>query len=94
MYYWNRMRIVVDVHEMKTNTIDNDVNFWLRKKNLLNLRENFLHNGFDMSEFVFLQLFSEFTVDLLTNYMHIYDPQTRKALLYALNEERRVICKY
>ncbi|MCQ2818388.1 MAG: ankyrin repeat domain-containing protein [archaeon] len=81
--------------EIKRTNIDTDVNYWLRTNQLLGLKENFMHNGFDMLEFVLLQLFSEFTVDenFLTSELHIYDDILRKKLIKALYFEKMNISK-
>ena len=75
------------------NSVDNynDIFSFLRSKNLMNFRENFIHNGFDQIEFIIIQLFSEFQFnrDILNDYLHIYNEKDQTRVLSRLYEEKR-----
>ena len=72
-----------------------DVESWLKSKGLGYLKDNFIHNGFDIFEFIIIQLFSSFMVDdnFLLERMHIYNASDRYKVKKALNDERKMICK-
>ena len=72
----------------------NDIFGFLKKLNLLWLKENFIHNGFDQVEFIMLQMFSEykFNKEILNEYLHIYNDDDKKKVLKKLFEEKKIIC--
>ena len=72
-----------------------DIESWLRSKGLINLRENFLHNGFEVFEYVIIQMFSNYQFDenIITDCLHVYNAIDRKKLRLALLEEKRNICE-
>lgn len=72
-----------------------DVEKWLRNKGLGYLKENFVHNGFEVFEYVVVQMFSSFVVDdaFLVERMHVYNGSDRFKLRKALEMERKAICK-
>lgn len=72
-----------------------DVESWLRSKSIYHLKDNFIHNGFDIFEYIIIQLFSSFIIDdsFLVERMHIYNGNDRYKLKKALNNERKILCK-
>ena len=72
----------------------NDIFSFLKKLELLNLKENFIHNGFDQIEFIMLQMFSEykFTMEILNEFLHIYNDEDKKNVLKKLYGEKKNIC--
>ena len=73
----------------------NDIFCFLRKLELFNLKENFIHNGFDQVEFIILQMFSEFKFnkEVLNEYLHIYNDEDKKKVLKKLYSEKKNICR-
>ena len=71
----------------------NDLKFFLIRYNLLNLYQNFYHNGFDMIEYVIMQMYSSFPIneDILENNFHMYDDKQRSATLKAIVSEMKKI---
>ena len=71
----------------------NDIFSFLRCKNLLAFKENFIHNGFDQIDFIIIQLFSNFgfTKEILNDYLHIYSNEDKKKVIHELYEEKRQI---
>ena len=72
----------------------NDIFAFLKKLNLLWLKENFIHNGFDQVEFIMIQMFSDyiFNKEILNEYLHIYNDEDKKKVLKKLFEEKKNIC--
>ena len=77
----------------KNLEVKNDLKAWLRKNNLLNYFANFSHNGFDILEFVILQMYSAYPIsdEILENCFHIYEESERKEVLKCLVEEMKII---
>ena len=73
----------------------NDIFCFLRKLELFNLKENFIHNGFDQVEYIILQMFSEFKFnkEVLNEYLHIYNDEDKKKVLKKLYLEKKNICQ-
>ena len=71
----------------------NDIFGFLKYKGLLDYKENFIHNGFDQIDFIFIQLFSnfKFNKEILNDYMHIYSEKDKKKVIQKLYEEKRKI---
>ena len=67
----------------------NDLKSFLIRYNLLNLYQNFIHNGFDLINYVILQMYGSYPIneDILENYFHIYDEKQRNLLLKAIEKE-------
>lgn len=67
----------------------NDLKSFLIRYNLLNLYQNFIHNGFDLINYVILQMYGSYPIneDILENYFHIYDENQRNILLKAIEKE-------
>ena len=59
----------------------------------MDLYQNFHHNGFDLINFVILQMYSNNPIndDILENCFHIYSYEKRNQLLKALVEEMKKI---
>ena len=71
----------------------NDIFGFLKYKGLLDYKENFIHNGFDQIDYIFIQLFSnfKFNKEILNDYMHIYSEKDKKKVIQKLYEEKRKI---
>ena len=84
-----------DFNEFNNYINNNDIFAFLRSKNLFELKDNFIHNGFDQVDFIILQLFSEFKFNknFLTEYLHIYHETDQKKVTKILYEEKEKICK-
>jgi hypothetical protein len=65
----------------------------LKYKDLLDYKENFIHNGFDQIDFIFIQLFSnfKFNKEILNDYMHIYSENDKNKVIQKLYEEKKRI---
>ena len=68
-----------------------DIFSFLRSKELIQFKENFIHNGFDQIEFVLIQLFScfSFNKEILNDYMHIYSDKDKRKVIIKLYEEKK-----
>ena len=68
-----------------------DIFSFLRCKDLVQFKENFIHNGFDQIEFILIQLFScfAFNKEILNDYMHIYSDKDKKKVIIKLYEEKK-----
>ena len=71
----------------------NDLKSFLNRYNISNFFQNFYHNGFDMINFVMVQMFSSEPIDhiVLENYFHIYEPEQRDIVLKCILEEKNKI---
>ena len=71
----------------------NDLNSFLNRYNLIGFYKNFIHNGFDLIQFVMLQMFSSEPIDeiILENCFHIYEPEQREIVLKCLIDEKNKI---
>jgi len=74
----------------------NDLKYFLIRYDLLNLYQNFYHNGFDMIEYVILQMYSSFPIneEILENHFHMYDEKQREVTLKAIVCEMKKISKF
>ena len=72
-----------------------DIFSFLRNKDLMEFKENFVHNGFDQIEFILIQLFScfSFNKEILNDYMHIYSEYDKIKVIKKLYEEKRTISR-
>ena len=74
-----------------TNKIEEKclIKIFFEKNNLKNLCSNFMNNGFDILEYIILQMFSRFPINdyILEKNMYISDYNERKKMLTILNEE-------
>lgn len=68
---------------------DIDLLKFLEKYKLKKFERNFIFNGFDSMEYIFLQLFSSFRFDeeMIENRLHIYDVNDRKKILICIIKE-------
>ena len=71
----------------------NDIFGFLKNKGLLEFKENFIHNGFDQIDYIFIQLFSnfKFNKEILNDYMHIYSDKDKRKVIKKLYEEKRKV---
>ena len=74
----------------------NDLKYFLLRYNLIHLYQNFYHNGFDIIEYVIIQMYSSFPIneDILENCFHIYDERQRNITLRAIVAEMKKINKF
>ena len=81
--------------EFSKNLGYNDIFSFLRNKDLVEFKENFIHNGFDQIEFILIQLFSCFCFnkEILNDYLHIYNDNDKIRVIKKLYEEKRNISK-
>ena len=77
----------------KTIMEKNDLNCFLRKYRILHLYNNFYHNGFDLINFVILQMFTKFVIndEIIQRCLHIYNKKDRYLVLDALFNEVKEI---
>ena len=74
-------------HRMRHGSIYfNDLNSFLRVNDIIRLKGNFIHNGFDRIEFIIIQQFSKYAFDkkILNEYLHIYIDRDKNKLLNIL----------
>ena len=71
------------------------IKLFFEKYNLKSLCSNFMNNGFDILEFIILQMFSRFPINdyILEKNMYIDDYNDRKKILMILNNEVNKINK-
>ena len=74
----------------------NDLKYFLLRYNLIHLYQNFAHNGFDMIEYVLIQMYSSFPIneDILENCFHIYDEKQRIITLKSIVAEMKKINRF
>ena len=74
----------------------NDLKSFLNRYDLMNLYQNFCHNGFDLINYVILQMYGSYPInkDILENNFHIYDENQRISLLNAIEKEINKINKF
>ena len=74
----------------------NNLKYFLLRYNLVHLYQNFYHNGFDMIEYVILQMYSSVPIndDILENYFHIYNEKQRAITLKAIVAEMKIINRF
>ena len=78
---------------LNTSKKKNDLKYFLLRYGLLDLFPNFTHNGFDLINFVILQMYSDNPIneDILENCLHIYNYEKRIQILKALEMEIKKI---
>ena len=71
----------------------NDLKSFLNRYNILTFYQNFYHNGFDLINFVMLQMFSTEPIDeiILENCFHIYEVEQREQVMKCINSEKNKI---
>jgi hypothetical protein len=74
---------------LKSLSKKNDLKSFLFRYGLMDLYQNFYHNGFECINFVLLQMYSSYPInnDILENFFHIYNYEKRKLLRKALVNE-------
>ena len=77
------------------NENTNDIFAFLKKLDLLKLKENFIHNGFDQVEYIMIQMFSEykFNKDILNEYLHVYSDEDKIKVIRKLYIEKKNLCQ-
>ena len=71
----------------------NELRTFLKRKNLMKFYQNFYHNGFELIEYILIQMYSSFPIndDTLENCFHIYDENDRiKVLKSIVNEMKKI----
>ena len=71
----------------------NDIFSFLKYKDLLKYKENFIHNGFDQLEYILLQLFSKHTFDkeVMNDCFHLYNEKDKIDVLNKLYQEKKAL---
>ena len=71
----------------------NDLKSFLSRYNLSNFYQNFYHNGFNLLNFIILQMYSSEPIDedILENCFHIYEVEQREIVLKCIKEEKNKI---
>ena len=66
------------------------------KKNESTKIQNFYHNGFELIEYVILQMYGGYPIndDILENCFHVYDEEMRKKILKAIVHEMKKINEF
>ena len=84
------------INNTKKQKKNNDLKYFLLRYDLTNLYKNFYYNGFDMIEYVIIQMYSSFPItdDILENYLHIYDEKQRIKTLKAIVTEMKIINRF
>ena len=74
----------------------NDLKSFLRRYGILNMYQNFYHNGFEMIEYVILQMYSSMPIndEILENHFHIYDEKLRSTVLKSIVYEMKKINEF
>ena len=77
----------------KTIMEKNDLKYFLRKYRIYHLYNYFYHNGFDLINFVILQMFTKFVIndEIIQKSLHIYNKKDRYLVLDALFNEVKEI---
>ena len=63
------------------------------RKNLMKFYQNFYHNGFELIEYILIQMYSSFPIndEILENCLHIYDENDRNKVLKSIVNEMKKI---
>ena len=71
----------------------NDLKNFLTRYNISNFYQNFYHNGFNLVNFILLQMYSSEPIDedILENCFHIYEVEQREIVLKCIKEEKNKI---
>ena len=79
-----------------SNMAINDLKSFLKRYGLLNFYQNFFHNGFELIEYVILQMYGGYPIndDILENCFHVYDEEMRKKILKAIVSEMKKINEF
>ena len=79
-----------------SNLVKNDLKSFLKRYNLLNFYQNFYHNGFELIEYVILQMYGGYPIndEILENCFHVYEEEQRKRILKAIVSEMKKINEF
>ena len=79
-----------------SNVVKNDLKSFLKRYGLLNFYQNFYHNGFELIEYVILQMYGGYPIndEILENCFHVYDEEQRKKILKAIVSEMKKINEF
>jgi hypothetical protein len=79
-----------------SNMAKNDLKSFLKRYGLMNYYQNFYHNGFELIEYVMLQMYGGYPIndDILENCFHVYDEEQRKTILKAIVCEMKKINQF
>ena len=79
-----------------SNITKNDLKSFLKRYGLLNYYQNFYHNGFELIEYVILQMYGGYPIndELLENCFHVYDEEQRKNIMKAIVCEMKKINEF
>ena len=79
-----------------SNLVKNDLKSFLKRYGLLNFYQNFYHNGFELIEYVILQMYGEYPIndEILENCFHVYEEEQRKKILKAIVSEMKKINEF
>ena len=71
----------------------NELRTFLMRKNLMRFYQNFYHNGFELIEYILVQMYSSFPIndEILENCLHIYNENDRKKVLRSIVNEMKKI---
>ena len=71
----------------------NDLKQFLLRNGIMKFYQNFTHNGFDLIEYLLIQMYSSFQItdEVIENCFHIYEENDRKKVLKSLVEEMKKI---
>ena len=79
-----------------SNLVKNDLKSFLKRYGLLNFYQNFYHNGFELIEYVILQMYGGYPIndEILENCFHVYEEDQRKKILRAIVSEMKKINEF
>ena len=71
----------------------NDLRSFLKRYGLMNFYQNFYHNGFEIIEYVILQMYGSYPIndEILENCLHVYDEADRNKILKVIVREMKKI---
>jgi hypothetical protein len=71
----------------------NELKTFLKRNNIMKFYQNFYHNGFELIEYVIIQMYSSFPIndDTLENCFHIYEEEDRVNVLKCIINEMEKI---
>jgi len=74
--------------KINMNTISSDIIDFLKKAKAPHLRKNFVYNGFESIEYIYLQMFTDHAItdEILESKFHIYNRRDRQLVLKRLEE--------
>ena len=83
------------VNKNNNNNNKFNIDIWLKKIGLVNLKENFIFNGFDKIEYLILQMFSSYPVndEMLKKDLGIENEKDRDIIIMRLNRDVKYILR-